>query len=79
MEALFLTVLEWFRATRDFIFQGGPILEVIAWVTLLMWILVVERLSYLATTHKKRARPSEDMCDRTALAAGASSNIEKVY
>jgi biopolymer transport protein ExbB len=56
MEALFLTVLEWFRATRDFILQGGPILEVIAWVTLLMWILVIERLSYLATTHKKRVK-----------------------
>ncbi|MGW8368027.1 MAG: MotA/TolQ/ExbB proton channel family protein [Gammaproteobacteria bacterium] len=54
MEALFLTFLEWYRATRNFIFQGGPILEVIAWVTLLMWILVIERLWYLATTHKKR-------------------------
>jgi biopolymer transport protein ExbB len=54
METLFLTLLDWYRATRDFIAQGGPILEVIAWVTLLMWILIIERISYFSTTHKTR-------------------------
>jgi len=40
---------------RDFMELGGNVLFVIGFLTLFMWILVVERLIYLRTGHKRLA------------------------
>lgn len=36
-------LIDTWEAIRDFLELGGPVLEVIAWVILLMWILILER------------------------------------
>ena len=41
---------------RDFFELGGPVLNVIALVTLLMWILIIERLLYFRTSHPALVR-----------------------
>ena len=38
-----------FEAIRDFLELGGPVLQIIGWTILLMWILILERLIYLRT------------------------------
>jgi biopolymer transport protein ExbB len=43
-----------FEAIRDFLELGGPVLRVIAWVILVMWILILERLIYYRTALRKR-------------------------
>lgn len=43
-----------YEATRDFMEMGGTILTVIAWVTLLMWALIVERMIYFRTEFKQQ-------------------------
>ena len=40
---------------RDFMELGGNVLFVIGFLTLFMWILIVERLVYLRTGHKRLA------------------------
>ena len=40
---------------RDFMELGGDVLFVIGFLTLFMWILIVERLVYLRTSHKRLA------------------------
>ena len=40
---------------RDFMELGGDVLFVIGFLTLFMWILIVERLVYLRTGHKRMA------------------------
>ena len=40
---------------RDFMELGGDVLFVIGFLTLFMWILIVERLIYLRTGHKRLA------------------------
>jgi len=42
-----------FEAIRDFLELGGPVLEVIAWVILAMWILILERLIFFRTGLQK--------------------------
>lgn len=34
------------EAIRDFLELGGPVLRLIAWVILFMWILILERLIF---------------------------------
>jgi len=41
-------------AIRDFMELGGPVLYTIAIVILLMWILIVERVLYFRTEHRRR-------------------------
>jgi biopolymer transport protein ExbB len=41
-------IIDTWEAIRDFIELGGPVLEVIAWVILLMWILILERAFFYA-------------------------------
>ena len=41
-------LIDTWEAIRDFIELGGPVLEVIAWVILLMWILILERSFFYA-------------------------------
>ena len=43
-----------YEATRDFMELGGTILTVIAWVTFLMWILILERALFFYTDLKKQ-------------------------
>lgn len=43
--------LPFLETIRDFIEVGGPVLRVIGLVTLLMWVLIIERLLYLRTSH----------------------------
>jgi biopolymer transport protein ExbB len=38
-----------YEAIRDFLELGGPVLQVIAWVILAMWILILERLIFYRT------------------------------
>ncbi len=40
---------------RDFIELGGNVLFIIGFLTLFMWILIVERLVYLRSGHKRLA------------------------
>ena len=40
---------------RDFMELGGDVLFVIGFLTLFMWVLIVERVVYLRTGHKKLA------------------------
>ena len=48
--------LPFLETIRDFMELGGPVLTVIALVTLLMWILIIERLIYFRTTHNRLIR-----------------------
>jgi biopolymer transport protein ExbB len=41
-------------AIRDFMELGGPVLNAIALVILVMWILIVERILYFRTAHGRR-------------------------
>ncbi|MCJ7556463.1 MAG: MotA/TolQ/ExbB proton channel family protein [Gammaproteobacteria bacterium] len=50
------SLIEWYDATRDFLTQGGPILTWIAWLMFFMWVLIIERVIYLRTEHKKAIR-----------------------
>jgi biopolymer transport protein ExbB len=43
--------LPFLETIRDFFELGGPVLQVIALVTLLMWIMIIERILYLRTSH----------------------------
>lgn len=43
--------LPFLETIRDFFELGGPVLQVIGLVTLLMWIMIIERLLYLRTSH----------------------------
>jgi biopolymer transport protein ExbB len=49
-------LIDAFEAIRDFLELGGPVLQVIAIVILLMWILILERLIYFRTGLKKRLK-----------------------
>jgi biopolymer transport protein ExbB len=39
-------ILDWYEAIRDFLEMGGPVLRVIGVLTLVMWILIFERVIY---------------------------------
>jgi len=45
-----------YETIRDFLDEGGGILVLIAWVTFVMWALIIERLLYLRMTHPHRVR-----------------------
>lgn len=45
-----------YEATRDFMELGGTVLTVIAWVTFVMWILIIERMMYFSTDLRKQIR-----------------------
>jgi len=45
-------ILDWYGAIRDFLEMGGPVLLVIGFLTLLMWILIFERILYFRFEHK---------------------------
>ena len=49
-----------FEAIRDFLELGGPVLRLIGWTILFMWILILERLIYFRTGLKKLLQQSFD-------------------
>lgn len=48
--------IEWLAAIREFIETGGDVLLVIAFVTLVMWTLIIERFWYFRTGHRRETR-----------------------
>ena len=62
MDILFY-YLPFLETIRDFIELGGPVLRVIGLVTLFMWMLIIERLLYMRTGHKKLVRKAHNLWD----------------
>jgi biopolymer transport protein ExbB len=50
MQGLFDTYI----AIRDFLELGGPVLRVIAVTIFLMWVLIIERIIYFRSAHRRR-------------------------
>jgi len=48
--------LPFLETIRDFMELGGPVLRVIGLVTLFMWMLIIERILYMRTGHKRMIR-----------------------
>jgi biopolymer transport protein ExbB len=46
-------VLDWYESIRDFMEMGGPVLLAIGVLTLVMWVLIFERLIYFRTGHRR--------------------------
>ena len=53
---MYFTFLDILDAVATFMQRGGPVLWVIAWLLLIKWSLVFERIRYLNTTHKKNIK-----------------------
>ena len=47
------SLFDMFVAIRDFMELGGPVLNIVAIAILLMWILIVERVLYFRSDHRK--------------------------
>jgi biopolymer transport protein ExbB len=75
---------------RDFMELGGDVLFVIGFLTLFMWILIVERLVYLRLGHRRLAASAQQMWEarkdhkswnahqiRTRLISQVSSEVER--
>jgi biopolymer transport protein ExbB len=75
---------------RNFMELGGEVLYVIGYLTLFMWILIVERLLYLRTGHKRLAGAAQQFWEarsdhkswnahqiRTRLISQVSSQVER--
>jgi biopolymer transport protein ExbB len=75
---------------RNFMELGGDVLFVIGFLTLFMWILIIERLLYLRTGHKRLAGTAQQLWEarsdhkswnahqiRTRLISQVSSQVEK--
>ncbi len=46
-------ILDWYEAIRDFLEMGGTVLLFIGLLTLVMWILIFERVSYFRVEHRR--------------------------
>jgi biopolymer transport protein ExbB len=55
--------LPFLETIRDFFELGGPVLNVIAIVTLIMWMLIIERIVYFRTGHKSLVRKAHNYWD----------------
>jgi biopolymer transport protein ExbB len=55
--------LPFLETIRDLIELGGPVLRVIGLVTLFMWMLIIERLIYFRTGHRKLVRKAHNYWD----------------
>ena len=51
-------LIDAFEAIRDFLELGGPVLRVIAFVILIMWIMILERLIFFGTGLQQIIRDS---------------------
>ena len=55
--------LPFLETIRDFFELGGPVLNVIALVTLFMWMLIIERIIYFRTGHRALVRKAHNYWD----------------
>jgi biopolymer transport protein ExbB len=55
--------LPFLETIRDFFELGGPVLSFIGLLTLFMWILIIERLVYMRTGHRKLVRKAHNIWD----------------
>jgi len=75
---------------RDFMELGGDVLFVIGYLTLFMWMLIIERLFYLRTGHRKMAAKAIQLWEarsdhkswnahqiRTRLISQVSAQVER--
>jgi len=53
---MYFAVLDIIDALNGFMLRGGPVLWIIAWLLLVKWSLVFERVWYLNTTHKANVK-----------------------
>lgn len=53
---MYFAILDILDSVESFMIRGGPVLWIIAWLLLIMWSLVFERVWYLNTTHKKNVK-----------------------
>ncbi len=55
MDIIFIYIITWFEAIRDFLEMGGKVLSTIGLVALLMWIFIFERIIFFNTSYRLRA------------------------
>ncbi len=53
---MYFAFLDIIDAVNAFMLRGGPVLWIIAWLLLIKWSLVFERVWYLNTTHKANVK-----------------------
>ena len=68
--------IEIFAVVRSFIERGGNVLLVIAFVTGVMWTLIIERFWYFRTGHRREAQRIQEIWD--ARADHASWNAKQI-
>lgn len=68
--------IAWYEQTRDFLEIGGPVMLAIVPVTLLMWILIFERIFYFRTGHRRLVL--ETMSRWKSRAEHSSWNARKI-
>jgi hypothetical protein len=66
MDAIYY-YLPFLETIRDFMELGGPVLRVIGIVTVIMWMLIMERLIYFRTKHKALVRQAHNYWDERRL------------
>ena len=69
-------LLDWYEDIRDFLEMGGPVLLVIGVLSLVMWVLIFERLIYFRTAHRRVVR--EVMATWEARAERRSWNARRI-
>jgi len=71
--------IEAIAAVREFIERGGDVLLVIAFVTAVMWTLMVERFWYFRSTHRAERKRVQDRWDaRTDHASWNAHQIRQL-
>ena len=53
---MYFAFLDMIDSVNGFMLRGGPVLWIIAWLLLVKWSLVFERVWYLSTTHKANVK-----------------------
>ena len=53
---MYFAFLDMIYSVNGFMLRGGPVLWIIAWLLLVKWSLVFERVWYLNTTHKANVK-----------------------
>ena len=53
---MYFAFLDMIDSVNGFMLRGGPVLWIIAWLLLVKWSLVLERVWYLNTTHKANVK-----------------------
>lgn len=53
---MYFTILDMLDSINIFMTRGGPVLWIIAWLLLIKWSLVFERIWYINTTHKQNVK-----------------------